>query len=109
MFPILSIINNELYKFLTATVSYPYNFPCTKNWLINTYENQQKTFSLIMAWRFLKRSYNRMFLTKHPKPPYTSHIVQIGDPVLRNKALHVKPENINTTELQNVRTFGKHF
>lgn len=61
-----------------------------------------------MVWRFLKRSYNRMFLAKHPKPPYTSHVVQIGDPVLRNKALPVYPDDINTKELQNVR-IGKHY
>lgn len=62
-----------------------------------------------MAWRFLKRTYNRMFLAKYPKPPYTRHVVQIGDPILRNKALPVHPDNINSKELQNVRIFGKHF
>jgi len=50
-----------------------------------------------------------MFLAKHPKPPYPCHVVQIGDPVLRNKASAVPLENINTKEVQNVRTFGKHF
>lgn len=62
-----------------------------------------------MVWRFLKRTYNRMTLVKNPKPPYTSHVVQIGDSVLRAKALSIHPENIKTKEIQNVRAFGKHF
>lgn len=62
-----------------------------------------------MALRFIKRTYKRMFLSKNPKPPYTSHVVQIGDPVLRNKALPIHPDYINTKEVQNVRIFGKNF
>lgn len=62
-----------------------------------------------MVWRFLKRTYNRMFFMKNPKPPYSGHIVQIGDPVLRNIALPISSEKINTKELQNVRIFRKHF
>lgn len=62
-----------------------------------------------MAWRLIKRTYNRMFLAKNPKPPYTNHVVQIGDPVLRNKASPIPPEKINTKEIQNVSTFGKNF
>lgn len=62
-----------------------------------------------MAWRFLKRSYNRMFLTKNPTPPYTKHVVQIGDPVLRNKSSPVPVDAINSEEVQNVRPIiGKH-
>jgi len=60
-----------------------------------------------MALRLIKRTYNRMFLAKDPVPPYTSHVVQIGDPVLRGKASPVPSEKIGTKELQNVRTFGK--
>lgn len=62
-----------------------------------------------MIWRHLKRTYNRMFLAKDPKPPYTGHVVQIGDPVLRNKALPIPFKDINTKEIQNVRKFGKCF
>lgn len=43
-----------------------------------------------------------MFLMKDPKPPYTGHVVQIGDPVLRNKALSIPLNNINTKEIQNI-------
>lgn len=60
-----------------------------------------------MVWRYLKRTYIRMFLTKNPKPPFESHAVQIGDPVLRTKALPVLPENLNSKEVLNVRMFGK--
>lgn len=60
-----------------------------------------------MALRLIKRTYNRMFLAKDQKPPYTRHVVQIGDPVLRNKALPVPLEKIGTKEVQNVRTIGK--
>lgn len=60
-----------------------------------------------MALRFIKRTYNRMFLAKDPKPPYTSHVVQIGDPVLRCKAFSVPSEKIGTKELHNVRIFDK--
>jgi len=48
-----------------------------------------------------------MFLAKDPKPPYTSHVVQIGDPVLRRKAFSVPSEKIGTKELHNVRIFDK--
>lgn len=61
-----------------------------------------------MVWRFLKRSWHRMFLEKHPKPPYSRHVVQIGDPVLRTQTMPVPLDKINSKELQNVRTFGKH-
>lgn len=64
-------------------------------------------YSIIMALRFIKRTYNRMFLAKDPRPPYASHVVQIGDPVLRNKASQVPLEKIGTKEVQNVRTFGE--
>jgi len=60
-----------------------------------------------MALRFIKRTYNRMFLAKDPKPPYTSHVVQIGDPVLRSKAIAVPSEKIGSKEVHNVRIFGK--
>lgn len=56
-----------------------------------------------MVLRFLRRTYNRMFLVKNPKPPYPGHVVQIGDPILRNKALPILSENINSKEVQNVR------
>lgn len=62
-----------------------------------------------MAWRFLRRTYNRMFLEKNPKPPYKNHVVQIGDPVLRNKSISIPLENIQAKEIQNVRIFGKRF
>lgn len=62
-----------------------------------------------MAWRFLRRTLNRMFLEKNPQPPYKNHVVQIGDPVLRSKSLSIHPENIQAKEIQNVRTFGKRF
>ncbi|KAL4111904.1 hypothetical protein QTP88_015775 [Uroleucon formosanum] len=55
-----------------------------------------------MALRFIKRTYNRMFLVKDPMPPYASHVVQIGDPVLRNKASPVPLEKIGTKEVQNL-------
>lgn len=61
-----------------------------------------------MVWRFLKRSWHRMFLDKCPKPPYSRHVVQVGDPVLRTQALPVPLDKINTEELQNVRIIGKH-
>lgn len=48
-----------------------------------------------------------MFLVKDPMPPYASHVVQIGDPVLRNKASPVPLEKIGTKEVQNVRSFGE--
>lgn len=60
-----------------------------------------------MVLRFIRRTYNRMFLAKDPMPPYASHVVQIGDPVLRNKASPVPSEKIGTKEVQNVRTFGE--
>lgn len=62
-----------------------------------------------MVWRSIQRTYNRMFLMKDQKPPYPNHVVQIGDPVLRNIASPVLQGNINSKEVQNVRTFGKHF
>lgn len=62
-----------------------------------------------MAWRSIQRTYNRMFLAKHPKPPYPSHVVQIGDPVLRNISSPILLDKINSNEVQNVRTFGKHY
>lgn len=61
-----------------------------------------------MAWKYIRRTYNRMFLAKNPKPPFQNHVVQIGDPVLRNIASPIHPDNINSKEVQNVRTFGKH-
>lgn len=61
-----------------------------------------------MAWRFVRRTINRMFLTKDPTPPYKNHVVQIGDPILRNKSSPIPVDVINSEEVQNVRTFGKH-
>lgn len=57
----------------------------------------------------MRRTYNRMFIMKNPQPPFPSHTVQIGDPVLRSIASPIPPEKINTKELKNVRIFGKHF
>jgi hypothetical protein len=62
-----------------------------------------------MAWRFLKRTINRMFLTKNPIPPYKNHVVQIGDPILRNKSSPIPVDVIKSEEVQNVRILGKHF
>jgi len=55
-----------------------------------------------MIWRFIQRTYKRMFLVKNSKPPYSSHVVQIGDPVLRTKSWPVNLESINTKEIQNL-------
>lgn len=65
--------------------------------------------TVIMALRFIRRTYNRMFLEKYPKPPYTNHVVQVGDPVLRNKSSPIHPDDISTKEVKNVRIFAKHY
>ncbi|KAG8229870.1 hypothetical protein J437_LFUL008260 [Ladona fulva] len=43
--------------------------------------------------------YRTFWLPKNPKPPY-DHICQIGDPVLRNKAELVKPDDIKSEKIQ---------
>ncbi|XP_050423308.1 peptide deformylase, mitochondrial-like [Adelges cooleyi] len=55
-----------------------------------------------MVLRYIKRTYNRMFLAKPSKPPFANHVAQIGDPVLRNKAFPIDDDGIRSKEIQNL-------
>ena len=59
-------------------------------------------FRLKMSVQRLSHLWQRLFRPATVKPPY-SHVVQLGDPALRSTALPVKPEEIQSPDVQEVR------
>lgn len=56
-----------------------------------------------ISFNKLRQIYQDYWKPPAPKPPYL-HICQIGDPVLRGKALPVELDKIKSPEIQRVRT-----
>ena len=65
-------------------------------------------FRLGMSLQRLSRLWQRLFSPAAARPPY-SHVVQLGDPALRAAALPVKPEEIQSPEIQEVNANQAHF
>lgn len=52
-------------------------------------------------WKRIAKWFQKFTERKPPTPPYT-HVVQLGDPTLRNKATSVDIKHIKTPEIQNI-------
>ncbi|XP_069164833.1 peptide deformylase, mitochondrial isoform X2 [Procambarus clarkii] len=54
-----------------------------------------------MAFKRIVAFYRKILFPSPVKPPFV-HVCQVGDPVLRSKAMPVPPENISTPEIQQI-------